>query len=473
MSFFGSSNSIDAIHFVGIGGIGMSGIAEIMHNLGFKVQGSDLFDNPNTHRLRDMGVKIFHGHDKQNITNVSYVVISSAVKRDNPEVEGAIDLQIPVLKRSEMLAELTRFKTSIAIAGSHGKTTTTSMIGNLFEVAGLSPTVINGGIINNKNTNAYLGSGDYLIAEADESDGTFLMLHPTIGVVTNIDPEHMEYYKTFDNLKKSFKSFIDKLPFYGFAVACIDCPNVSDVVKEITDRKIITYGIENKDANVIAYNIKTNSYNSVFDVRIKLPKMNSVMTIEKVSLAIPGKHNILNFLATIAIAAELDLGVRAITHAAQSFHGIKRRFTIVGEYKGITVIDDYAHHPAEIKATIETAKNIANATNNKVTAIFQPHRYSRLKHLFNEFSTCFDQADDLYISEVYAAGEKPEKDFDHNSLIDSVLNKNKLRSAHVLDDQAQLKQIIKGKKSGDILLFMGAGNITNWSHDLLQEINNQ
>lgn len=470
MRFFDIRHNTEIIHFVGIGGIGMSGIAEIMHNLGYRVQGSDLADNINTQRLRNMGVKIFLGHHKQNVLQANYLVISSAVKSDNPEVQEALQQQIPVLKRAEMLAELTRFKTAVAISGSHGKTTTTSMVGNLLEVAGLSPTVINGGIINNKNTNAYLGSGEYLVAEADESDGTFLMLHPTIGVVTNIDPEHMEYYKTFDNLKAAFVSFVNKLPFYGFAVVCADCPNVVSIIKEIKDRKIITYSAKDDDANIYAYNIKANPYNSVFDVKIKLPKMNSIITVENISLAIPGGHNILNFLASIALSAELDLGVRTIIQSAMTFEGIKRRFTKVGEYKGVIIIDDYAHHPAEIKATLETAKNIVQATNNKVTAIFQPHRYSRLKHLFSEFSQCFDKADSVYIAEVYAAGENPIDGCNHKKLLANINQKNSNINAYILDDHKQLQQIISSKKPGDILLFMGAGNITNWSRDLLAQM---
>ncbi|XVN40997.1 MAG: UDP-N-acetylmuramate--L-alanine ligase [Rickettsia endosymbiont of Argas persicus] len=462
-----TNQTLETIHFIGIGGVGMSGIAEILHNLGYKVQGSDLVENYNTKRLESYDIKIFIGHEAQNIIDVSYVVVSSAVNRNNPEVKEALERKIPIIRRAEMLAELMRLKCSVAVSGSHGKTTTTSLVACLFEAAGLSPTVINGGIINNRSTNAYLGSSDYLIAEADESDATFINIPSTIAIITNIDPEHLDYYKDFETLINAFRSFITNLPFYGFAVCCIDHKTVRELITNITERKIITYGIDSKDANITAFNITTDIASSTFDVKISLPNVSGVTIIEKITIPTPGRHNILNSLAAIAVGIELDFGIKAIKNGFNNFKGVKRRFTKVAEYNNASIIDDYAHHPEEIKATLSTAKNIANKQNGKVIAIFQPHRYSRVQHLFDDFMRCFDDADIVYITDIYAAGESPIKGISGQSLIDKITeNKhhNKANFLAALEDSVEI--IVKKASSGDMIIMMGAGNISNFANEL-------
>jgi UDP-N-acetylmuramate--alanine ligase len=461
------NGTLDTIHFVGIGGIGMSGIAEILRNLGYKVQGSDISENYNTARLRNDGIKIFLGHLPENITNVSYVVVSTAINQDNPEIQEALRRKIPIIKRSEMLAELMRLKCSVAISGSHGKTTTTSLVTCLFEAAGLQPTVINGGIINNRSTNAYLGSGDYLIAEADESDATFIRIPSTIAAITNIDPEHLDFYHNFDNLIKAFKRFITNLPFYGFAVACIDNKVVRELVNEITERKIITYGIDSRDANIQAFNLNFDIASSTFDVRIDLPNVNGVTIIEKITLPTPGKHNILNALAAIAIAIELDFGIKVIKNGFNNFEGIKRRFTKVTEYNGASVIDDYAHHPEEVKATLATARNIADKQNGRIIAIFQPHRYSRVKYLFDDFLTCFSDANKLYITDIYAAGEQPIDGITGLNLVNKIKDTNSHQLVSFIDSHEDIYKIILAEAMpNDLIVMMGAGSISTWANNL-------
>lgn len=463
------ARNLGVIHFVGIGGIGMSGIAEIMHNLGYIIQGSDLALNYNTQKLSDLGIKIFQGQHKSNIENARYIVISSAVKPDNLEVVGAIELNIPVLKRAEMLAELMRFKTAIAISGSHGKTTTTSLVACMFEQARLNPTVINGGIINNRSTNAYLGIGDYIIAEADESDATFIKIPSNIVVITNIDPEHMDYYHTFDNLLLAFEQFITNLPFYGFAVLCIDHPTVRELSGRIKSRKIITYGIDSDDAHVRAYNIRNDSVSSTYDVRISLPHMHGGTNIENIILPTVGRHNVLNSLAAVAIAAELDFGIKVISEGFKTFNGVKRRFTNVGKYEDITIIDDYAHHPSEVIATLSTARSVVEK-GGRVIAIFQPHRFSRVKHLFDDFTKCFSQADILYIAEIYNAGEEQIEGITSAALVDQIKKSSEIE-VDVLHNPDVLPDLIKNiAKPGDIVIFMGAGNITQWAYSLVQKI---
>lgn len=457
--------ALDTIHFVGIGGIGMSGIAEIMDNLGYKVQGSDLSENNNTKRLEARGVKIFRGHNAMNVKNVSYVVISSAVKEDNAEVVEARRLKIPVIRRAEMLAELMRLKCSVAISGSHGKTTTTSLVACLFEAAGLDPTVINGGIINNRSTNAYLGHGDYLVVEADESDATFIKIPSTIGVITNIDPEHMDYYKDFDTLIAAFKSFIRNLPFYGFGVACVDHPIVRKLIDGLTERKVITYGIDSKDANIIAFNIRQDVSSSTFDVKLQLPNLNGAAVIENITIPTPGKHNVLNALAAIAIGVELDFGVKVIQEGFKNFQGVKRRFTRVCEYNGAEIIDDYAHHPVEVKATLATARVVAKARSGRVIAIFQPHRYSRLANLFADFTDCFAEADSAYIMDVYAAGEQQIEGASGKALAKAI-EKTGVK-CEFLDSHEKIAATISSiAKKGDIIVMMGAGSISNWANQL-------
>ncbi len=466
-----SKGTLDTIHFIGIGGIGMSGIAEIMHNLGYKVQGSDLVANNNTKRLLDMGIKVFIGHDAANIINVSYVVVSSAVHDNNPEIKESIIKQIPVIKRAEMLAELMRLKCSVAVSGSHGKTTTTSLIACMFESSGLTPTVINGGIINQRMTNAYIGEGDYLIAEADESDATFIKIPATIAVITNIDPEHMDFYKDFSSLVSAFKSFVTNLPFYGFAVLCIDHPVVRDLSSQLTERRIITYGIESRDANIRAYNIKSDITSSTFDVEIKLPNVDGSTIIEQVSIPVPGKHNVLNSLAAIAIGAELDFGIKAIKNGFKYFEGVKRRFTKVCEYRGAEIIDDYAHHPVEIQATLATAKSIAEKRKSKVIAIFQPHRYSRVKDLFSDFTKCFADSDKLYIVDIYGAGEAPIDGINTAALIKEIA-KSGMKPEFISDHEDIAGIIMSNVNEGDLVIMMGAGSISSWAHQLPSKFTN-
>jgi UDP-N-acetylmuramate--alanine ligase len=463
------SGKLGPIHFIGIGGIGMSGIASIMHSLGYNVQGSDLSTNNNTQRLQETGVKVFNYHDPVNIENVKYVVISSAVKENNVELQAALQIGIPVIPRAEMLAEIMRFKTCIAISGSHGKTTTTSMIAHIFEAAGIHPTVINGGIINNKDTNAYTGSSDYMITEADESDATFIRIPATIGVITNIDSEHLDFYGSFDKLLEAFKTFVYNIPFYGFAVVCVDQPILRDMISNIKMKQIVTYGIENQDAHVRAFNIHMDGFSSTFDVKISCPLSESgSIVIEKIKLPVPGLHNVLNSLAAIAIAMEMEFGARIIQTAFKSFNGVKRRFTKVGEYNGNIILDDYAHHPEEIKATIKAARNLADITDSKLIAICQPHRYSRVVNLFPEFQTCFELADSVYISEIYGAGEDNLTNIDHVQVAQNI----KHPKVYALNSFEELPQIIHKSVGKNIILMMGAGSITTHAHQLEQNLRN-
>ncbi len=452
-------------HIVGIGGIGMSGIAEILNNLGYNVQGSDVAANYNTKRLEERGVKVYIGHDAENIIGADYVVISTSIKPDNIEFIAAKKLHIPIIKRSEMLAEIMKMKTCVSISGSHGKTSTTSIVASVFEAAGLEPTVINGGIINTKSTNAYVGNGEYMIVEADESDATFIHVPSTIGIITNIDPEHLDHYITFENLYNAFKSFINNLPFYGFAVCCVDHAITRKLSEEIIDRKVITYGIDSEDAHVRASNIKMGIDGSIFDVRVNFPRTCVQYVIEGVKLSIPGKHNILNCLAAISVAAELDFGVRAIKEGLSRFEGVKRRFTKTGEVNGITFVDDYAHHPVEVQATLATAKVVLQSEKSKILAIFQPHRFSRLAHLFDEFVESLNEADEIYVAPVYSAGEMQVGDFDHIKLVSALKMRFPKKEIRVIDGQDDIPKIIKERAAkDDFVLFMGAGNVTNWAY---------
>ncbi|MGI4775704.1 MAG: UDP-N-acetylmuramate--L-alanine ligase [Janthinobacterium lividum] len=465
------NGTLDTIHFIGIGGIGMSGIAEVMHNLGYKVQGSDLVENYNTQRLSKCGITIYQGHSVENIKSVSYVVISSDVKKENVEVIAALQKKIPVIRRAEMLAELMRLKSSVAISGSHGKTTTTSLMACLFEAFGLNPTVINGGIINNKSTNAYIGSGDYLIAEADESDATFINIPSTIAVITNIDPEHIDFYKSFDSLINAFKSFITNLPFYGFAVVCIDHPTVRELVKDITERKILTYGVDSQDAHVRAFDIQCDINCSIFNVKINLPNNIGSTTIEQINIPVPGRHNVLNALAAITVAIELDFGIKTIKNGFKNFNGVKRRFTKTGEFNGASIIDDYAHHPVEVLATINTARSIANHQNGRVITIFQPHRYSRLKYLFNEFANCFAEADIIYIMDIYSAGEAAIDGITSTKLVEKIKESIPNHPVELILSPNQITKAVKKiARKGDIILMMGAGSISTWANQLPLEL---
>ncbi len=458
--------SIGAIHFVGIGGIGMSGIAEILVNLGYTVQGSDLADGANIKRLRDKGVPIAIGHRAENLGDAKVVVISSAVKPDNPEVAAARAKLVPIVRRAEMLAELMRLKWAIAIGGTHGKTTTTSLIAALLDAADLDPTVINGGIINAYGTNARLGAGEWMVVEADESDGTFTKLPATIAVVTNIDPEHMDFYGSFDRLRDAFRTYVENIPFYGFAVMCIDHPEVQALISRIPDRRIITYGTS-PQADIRALNVAIGPEGAVFDVRLTDRTTKSERTIERLRLPMYGEHNVLNALVVVAIAQQMELPDSVLRSALSGFSGVKRRFTRTGEAHGVTIIDDYAHHPVEISAVLRAARS---ATTGKVIAVVQPHRYSRLQSLFNEFCTCFNDAETVVVADVYAAGEAPIDGVDRDALIYG-LQDHGHRHVTPLSDAAELPDLLRGiVQPGDLVVCLGAGNITAWAHALPDQL---
>jgi UDP-N-acetylmuramate--alanine ligase len=463
------TGQLGCIHFIGIGGIGMSGIAKIMHTLGYKVQGSDLSSNLSTIGLKQLGIEVFDSHDRANLQNAKYVVVSSAIKANNIELIEANRLGLQIIPRAEMLAEIMRFKTCIAISGSHGKTTTTSMIAHIFEAAGINPTVINGGVINNKDTNAYTGCSDFLITEADESDATFIRVPATIGVITNIDSEHLDFYGSFDNLLEAFRQFILNIPFYGFVVACADHTNVKNLTNKITTKKIITYGINSLDANVQAFNIRMSGFDSVFDVKICSHRDDlGDILIHNIYLSVPGTHNILNSLAAIAIAIEMDFGPRIIQEAFKTFGGVKRRFCKVGQYKDITIIDDYAHHPEEIKATIKAARHLADLNQAQLIVVCQPHRYSRVTSLSDEFARCFDLADKVYVSKIYSAGEENHTKIDQ-FLLAQKINHSDVHPLASIDD---LPQIILNVQCKSIVLMMGAGDITYYAQNLQDDLRN-
>jgi UDP-N-acetylmuramate--alanine ligase len=457
---------IGPIHFVGIGGIGMSGIAEVLMNLGYAVQGSDASDNANVKRLRDKGAKVSIGHKAENLDGAEVLVVSSAIKRDNPELVAAREKRLPVVRRAEMLAELMRLKSCVAIAGTHGKTTTTSLVAALFDAANLDPTVINGGIINAYGTNARLGAGDWMIVEADESDGTFLKLPADIAIVTNIDAEHLDHFKTFAAVQDAFRAFIENVPFYGFAVMCTDHPIVQRMVGRIEDRRIITYG-ENPQADVRLISLSNAGGRQTFTVLFRDRNGETVHTIKDLTLPMPGRHNALNATSAVAVAHELKISDDAIRQALASFGGVKRRFTRAGEWNGVTIIDDYGHHPVEIAAVLKAARE---STKGQVIAVVQPHRYTRLQSLFEPFSTCFNDADAVIVADVYAAGEAPIEGVDRDHLVTAVRARGH-RQVIPLPGQPQLAGIVKGfAKPGDYVVLLGAGNITQWAYSLEGEL---
>jgi len=448
------------IHFVGIGGIGMSGIAEVMLNLCYQVQGSDMRENPNVARLRDLGATIFIGQKSEQVHGVAAIVMSSAIKPDNPELVEARARSIPVVRRAEMLAELMRLKWAVAVGGTHGKTTTTTMIAALLEGGGLDPTVINGGIINAYGSNAKLGLGDWMVVEADESDGSFLKLLPTVAVVTNIDPEHMEHYGEFDTLRVAFDSFVQNLPFYGFAVLCIDHPEVQALVSRITDRRVLTYGF-NPQADIRAENLQLETAGSRFDVVFR-----SIDGVEErwdgLFLPMAGKHNVQNVLSAVTVARELGLTEDEVRVGLESFGGVKRRFTHVGDWNGVTLIDDYGHHPVEIAAVLQAARQVSRG---RVHAVVQPHRFTRLSDLFEDFSTCFNDADYVYVTDVYAAGEAPIAGVDGPALVDSLISHGHRNAESVTRES--LASCLKPKlEPGDLVVCLGAGDITYWAAGL-------
>lgn len=457
---------IGPIHFVGIGGIGMSGIAEVLVNLGYAVQGSDASDNYNLDRLRKNGAKVSVGHRSENVDGVEVVVVSTAIKRDNPELMAARERRIPVVRRAEMLAELMRLKSCVAVAGTHGKTTTTTMVATLLDAGGLDPTVINGGIINAYGSNARLGAGDWMVVEADESDGTFLKLPTDVAVVTNVDPEHLDHFKTFEAVQDAFRNFVENLPFYGFAVMCIDHPVVQTLVGKIEDRRIVTYG-ENPQADVRLLDLIPMGGGSKFKVAFRDRKTEAVHEIADLMLPMPGRHNASNATAAIAVARELGVSDDAIRKAIAGFGGVKRRFTKTGEWNGVTVIDDYGHHPVEIAAVLKAARE---STDGKIIAVVQPHRYTRLQSLFEEFCTCFNDADAVIVADVYAAGESPIEGIDRDHFV-AGLRAHGHREVVPLPAASELAGIVKGlANSGDLVVCLGAGNITQWAYALPGEL---
>ncbi len=463
---------IGLIHMVGIGGIGMSGIAEILHNMGYKVQGSDISENYNVKRLQALGIKTFIGHKVENVEGASVIVKSTAVQSENPEIVAALNHKIPVVRRSEMLAELTRLKATIAIAGSHGKTTTTSMIAHLLQEVGLEPTVINGGIINSIGSNARLGSGDWLIAEADESDGTFIKIPATVGVVTNIDPEHMDYWKTIDRLEDAFKTFLSRLPFYGFAVVNKDHDLTRKIAEGIENRRIYYYSMEDKNSDIYGYNIKFGEGCSIFKIKISEDLLESGKSEEyEVTLPCFGKHNISNSLAALAVGLSINIPIQNLIKAFANFGGVKRRFTITGVVNGVTVVDDYAHHPAEIKATLSAGKHFLGNKKGRVIAVMQPHRYTRMHDLFSEFAECFADADYTIITEMYSAGESPIEGINQHSLAQAVKKNGK--EVISMESDSMLAQTLKNIiKEGDLVICMGAGTITYMAAKLPQALEN-
>ncbi|GEC14140.1 UDP-N-acetylmuramate--L-alanine ligase [Nitrobacter winogradskyi] len=457
---------IGPIHFVGIGGIGMSGIAEVLCNLGYTVQGSDASEGANVVRLREKGVNVTVGHKAENVNGADVLVVSTAIKRDNPELMAARAQRIPVVRRAEMLAELMRLKSCVAIAGTHGKTTTTSMVATLLDAGDFDPTVINGGIINAYGTNARLGAGEWMVVEADESDGTFLKLPTDVAIVTNVDAEHLDHFKTFDAVQDAFRSFVENVPFYGFAVMCIDHPVVQAMVGRIEDRRIITYG-QNPQADVRLVDLAPNGGGSHFKVMFRNRKTDAAHEIADLVLPMPGPHNALNATAAIAVAHELGIPDATIRKALAAFGGVKRRFTRTGEWNGVTVIDDYGHHPVEIAAVLKAARE---STDGRVIAVVQPHRYTRLQALFEDFCTCFNDADTVVVAEVYPAGETPIAGIDRDHFVLG-LRAHGHREVVPLPESAALAAIIAGlAKQGDYVVCLGAGNITQWAYALPGEL---
>ncbi|WP_089268969.1 UDP-N-acetylmuramate--L-alanine ligase [Puniceibacterium sediminis] len=449
---------VGPIHFVGIGGIGMSGIAEVLLNLGYVVQGSDLKRSKITDRLENLGAEVFEGQAASNLAGAEVVVISSAIKPGNPELDEARLRGLPVVRRAEMLAELMRLKSNIAVAGTHGKTTTTTLVAELLVAGGIDPTVINGGIIHNYGSNARMGEGEWMVVEADESDGTFNRLPATIAIVTNIDPEHMEHWGDFDTLRKGFYDFVSNIPFYGLAVCCTDHPEVQALVGKITDRRVTTYGF-NAQADVRAVNLRYQKGVAHFDISLQ----SEGLLIEGCTLPMPGDHNVSNALSAVAVARHLGMARDEIRTALAAFGGVNRRFTRVGEVNGVTIIDDYGHHPVEIAAVLKAARQ---ASEGRVIAVHQPHRYSRLSSLFEDFCACFNDADVVAIAEVYAAGEDPIPGASRDDLVAGLIRHGH-RHARAIRDEADLERLVREQtQPGDMVVCLGAGTISAWANAL-------
>ena len=465
----GVGTEIGTIHFVGIGGIGMSGIAEVMYNLGYKVQGSDIAEGYVVEGLRQRGIRVMIGHAAENLGDAAVVVTSTAVKRDNPEVVAALESRVPVVRRAEMLAELMRLKNTVAVAGTHGKTTTTSMVAALLDAGGVDPTVINGGIINSYGSNARLGASDWMVVEADESDGSFLRLDGTIAVVTNIDPEHLDHYGSFDRVKECFVEFIENVPFYGAAVLCIDHPEVQAIIPKVRDRRVITYGFS-AQADVRGEAVTPypggNRFNAVLRQRD-----GSFRRIEGIELPMPGRHNVQNALAAVAVAVEMGCDADVIRTGFGKFTGVKRRFTKVGEVAinggAVAVIDDYGHHPVEIRAVLAAARE---GVRGRVIAVVQPHRYTRLRDHLEEFEAAFNDADVVYAAPVYAAGEQPIEGISSDAMVAGMKARGH-RSAQVVAGPEPLADALaKTVQDGDMIVCLGAGDITKWAAGLAAAI---
>jgi UDP-N-acetylmuramate--alanine ligase len=456
---------IGPIHFVGIGGAGMSAYAEIMLALGYVVQGSDARASANTERLQKLGARIFVGHDEAHIEGAAAVVYSTAIRPDNPELVGARAHRIPLVRRAEMLAELVRLKYSVAVAGTHGKTTTTSLVAALLDAGGIDPTVMNGGVINAYGANAKAGQGDWVVVEADESDGTFLYLKPTIAVVTNIDPEHLDHWGDFEAVKKGFQDFVESIPFYGRAVVCLDHPEVQSMAARVENRRIITYGT-NPQAEVRALEIEMGPEGACFDVAIT-PVEGEAVRYGQLKMPIAGQHNVLNALAAIAVARELGLDEDAVRRGLAGFEGVRRRFTTTGVVDGVRIIDDYGHHPVEIAAVLRAARAVSEG---RVIAVVQPHRYTRLQSLFDEFCGCFNDADTVIVAEVYPAGEAPIEGASRDALVEG-LRRAGHRHVLPLAGPAVLADLVAAEaKPGDLVVCLGAGDITGWAHALPQQL---
>jgi len=450
---------IQQIHFVGIGGIGMSGIAEVLLNLGYRITGSDVKETEITRRLNQLGCRIAYDHRGEHVQGADVVVVSSAIKGDNPEIQEAKSQMIPVIPRAEMLAELMRMKYGIAVAGTHGKTTTTSMAATVLAHAGLDPTMVIGGRLNSLGSSARLGEGDFLVAEADESDGTFLTLSPTIAIVTNIDPEHLDYYDDIEHLKRTFVEFINKVPFYGSSILCIDHINVRSLIPAV-HKRYITYGLD-QDANLRGEGIRPRGWGIDFEASWQ-DRLQG-----KVCLNMPGMHNVYNALATIALGIELEIPFGTIKEALEGFTGVQRRFQLKGEAAGVTVIDDYAHHPVEIRAALAAAKGLGK---ERVCALFQPHRYTRTRDLFDEFLSALAQAEVLFITDIYPAGEDPIPGVTAEALAQELKNKGGIEVRYVPHREHLLDEVLPVLRSGDIVMTLGAGNIGEVSEAIVEAL---
>lgn len=462
-------NEMGPIHFVGIGGIGMSGIAEVLLNLGYRVQGSDLKRSKITERLEGMGAEIFEGQRAENLQNAEVIVISSAIKKGNPELEEARRQKLPVVRRAEMLAELMRLRSNIAVAGTHGKTTTTTMVATLLDNGGIDPTVVNGGVIHAYGSNARVGQGEWMVVEADESDGTFNRLPATIAIVTNIDPEHMEHWGSIENLRQGFLDFVSNIPFYGLAVLCTDHPEVQALVGKVTDRRVMTFGF-NTQADVRAVNLTYRKGVAHFDIELNAEDK----VIEGCTLPMPGNHNVSNALAAVAVARHLGMKTAEIRDALASFGGVNRRFTKVGEVNGVTVIDDYGHHPVEIAAVLKAARQaVSDVPGARVIAVHQPHRYSRLSSLFEDFCGCFNEADVVGIAEVYAAGEDPIPGASRDDLVKGLIAHGHRHALSIIAEEDVARLVKAEAKPGDIVVCLGAGTISAWANALPEKLQGQ